>query len=95
MPEPAEHDNQIHVCPDNVRHVFKEVRVKSKQVGERWHFFKQCARCTCIMETIVGHKVEANGDVVPTAASFLITSSGSVKLTTTVRRATRSEAEQA
>lgn len=77
-------ENQIHICPPNVRHIFKDLRVKTKQVGNTWHFFKMCTRCTALMETIVGHKTAPNGDVVPTAASYLITSAGSVVMKTTV-----------
>lgn len=78
--------NQITVCPNNVRHHFRDMRSKSKAAGPPWTYFSRCTRCTAMLMQVVGTKQHANGDVVPTMTSYLLTSKGSVPIDSSVER---------
>jgi hypothetical protein len=79
--------NQITVCPDNVRHHFRDMRAKSKAAGPPWHFFSRCIRCTAILHQIVSQKIDKQGNITPVSTAFIITSSKPTQIQSRVERA--------
>lgn len=64
---------QFYVCPKREEHRWIEIRSKKKETDGKWFFFKRCLLCPALLETIVTHKENAAGDVLPIARSFLLT----------------------
>ena len=52
-------------CPDDTKHVFKDLRQRMSQHGPPFYFFQRCKRCNALKTQTVDIKTQPNGDRVP------------------------------
>lgn len=65
-------ESQLHVCAKDSMHFFKDMRSKSRQPGPPWRFWSNCTKCTAKLYTIVSEKVDAQGNITPSAQAWIV-----------------------
>ena len=79
--------SQVWSCPNNTKHFFKDMRGKSHNSSNAWHFFMRCSRCTAILHQIVQEHKEF-GNIIPKVSTFIITAAGTFPLVTKIEEVT-------
>ena len=62
-------------CADD-KHAWREIRNRNSREGDSWFMFKGCRHCPATLETVVSHKKNVVGDVIPTVKVYLLTGYG-------------------